>query len=139
MLVIFAEKDPKVMLHHIFALTVLEDYLYWTDWETKSVERCHKYNGTDCSTLTATVHRPMDIHVYHPLRQVAGEIAELKFLTIVMYLGFLFLQCCEGTSVMIGSLLLTTLIFTQLCNVFHKMDMLHFLMHVHTCVLLQVP
>ena len=47
-------------------------YLYWTDWETKSVERCHKYNGTDCSTLTTTVHRPMDIHVYHPLRQVPG-------------------------------------------------------------------
>jgi hypothetical protein len=128
------------MLHHIFALTVLEDYLYWTDWETKSVERCHKYNGTDCSTLTTTVHRPMDIHVYHPLRQVAGEIGEFfKFFTVVMYLGFLFLKCCEGTSVMTGSLLLTTLMFTQLCNVFHKTDVSHFLMHVHTCVLLQIP
>jgi len=119
-LVTFAEKDPKVMLHHIFALTVLEDYLYWTDWETKSVERCHKYNGMDCSTLTTTVHRPMDIHVYHPLRQVAGEIGQLKFFAIIMNLGFLFLQFCKGTSVMIGSLLLTSLIFTQLCNAFHK-------------------
>ncbi|KAF4524352.1 hypothetical protein B566_EDAN007528 [Ephemera danica] len=45
------------------------DYLYWTDWETKSVERCHKYNGGDCRTIISTVHRPMDIHVYHPLRQ----------------------------------------------------------------------
>ncbi|XP_069676734.1 low-density lipoprotein receptor-related protein 1 isoform X1 [Periplaneta americana] len=69
-IILSRERDSKVMLHHIFALTVLEDYLYWTDWETKSVERCHKYNGTDCSTLTTTVHRPMDIHAYHPLRQV---------------------------------------------------------------------
>ncbi|KDR21144.1 hypothetical protein L798_04073, partial [Zootermopsis nevadensis] len=68
-IVLSRERDPKVMLHHIFALTVLEDYLYWTDWETKAVRRCRKYNGTDCSTLTTTVHRPMDIHVYHPLRQ----------------------------------------------------------------------
>jgi hypothetical protein len=75
----FAERDSKAMLHHIFALTVLEDYLYWTDWETKAVRRCRKYNGTDCSTLATTVHRPMDIHVYHPLRQVQGEVGQFKF------------------------------------------------------------
>jgi len=113
------------MLHHIFALTVLEDYLYWTDWETKSVERCHKYSGTDCSTLTTTVHRPMDIHVYHPLRQVAGEIGQLKFLSVIMYLGFLFLHFCKGTNVMIGSLLMTSLIFALLCKVFHKEYVFH--------------
>jgi hypothetical protein len=107
-LVTFSEKDSKVMLHHIFALTVLEDYLYWTDWETKSVERCHKYNGTDCSTLTTTVHRPMDIHVYHPLRQTAGEIRQFKFFSVVTYLGFFFLQGCESMSTLIGSLLLAT-------------------------------
>nr|CAD7417465.1 unnamed protein product [Timema poppensis] len=62
-------KDPNIQLHHIFALTVFEDYVYWTDWEKKSVERCNKYNGTDCKTLTTTVHRPMDIHIFHPYHQ----------------------------------------------------------------------
>ncbi|XP_052130857.1 prolow-density lipoprotein receptor-related protein 1 isoform X2 [Frankliniella occidentalis] len=63
-------KNPKLMLHHIFALAVFEDYLYWTDWETKAVERCNKYSGQDCKHLTTMVHRPMDIHVYHPYRQL---------------------------------------------------------------------
>ncbi|GLH07804.1 Vitellogenin receptor, partial [Gryllus bimaculatus] len=61
--------NSKVMPHHIFALAVFEDYVYWTDWETKSVARCHKYNGSDVKQLTTTVHRPMDIHVFHPYRQ----------------------------------------------------------------------
>ncbi|XP_034243195.1 prolow-density lipoprotein receptor-related protein 1 isoform X1 [Thrips palmi] len=63
-------KNPRLMLHHIFALAVFEDYLYWTDWETKAVERCHKYSGQDCKRLAIMVHRPMDIHVYHPYRQL---------------------------------------------------------------------
>lgn len=61
--------NPDINLHHIFALAVWEDYLYYTDWETKSIERCHKYDGTGCVNVTTTVHRPMDIHVLHPYRQ----------------------------------------------------------------------
>ena len=26
---------PAAKLHHIFALSVFEDYVYWSDWETK--------------------------------------------------------------------------------------------------------
>lgn len=63
-------ENPQLKLHHVFAIAVWEDYLFWTDWETKSVERCHKYRGDDCKTLATTVHRPMDIHVYHPSRQL---------------------------------------------------------------------
>jgi integrin beta 2 len=61
--------NTNARLHHIFALTVFEDSIYWTDWETKSVEKCHKYNGGDRETIITTIHRPMDIQVYHPLRQ----------------------------------------------------------------------
>ncbi|XP_057369206.2 LOW QUALITY PROTEIN: prolow-density lipoprotein receptor-related protein 1-like, partial [Daphnia carinata] len=62
-------ENTNVRLHHICALTVFEDSIYWTDWETKSVEKCHKYNGGDRETIITTIHRPMDIQVYHPLRQ----------------------------------------------------------------------
>lgn len=62
--------NPQLRLHHVFAIAVWEDYLYWTDWELKSVERCHKYRGDDCKTMVTTIHRPMDIHVYHPNRQL---------------------------------------------------------------------
>ncbi|KAG1687419.1 Prolow-density lipoprotein receptor-related protein 1 [Nymphon striatum] len=57
------------LLHHIFSLTVFEDYLYWTDWETKSVERCHKYTGENHQTIAKTIHRPMDLQIYHPNKQ----------------------------------------------------------------------
>ncbi|GFY45676.1 low-density lipoprotein receptor-related protein 1 [Trichonephila inaurata madagascariensis] len=56
-------------VHHIFALTVFEDQLYWTDWVTKSIERCHKYHCANYSTIVTTTHRPMDIQVFHPFRQ----------------------------------------------------------------------
>lgn len=55
--------NPDAKLHHIFAMTVFEDYVYWTDWELKSVERCNKYSGKDCKTVVKLIHRPMDVHV----------------------------------------------------------------------------
>lgn len=60
---------------HIFALTLFEDYVYWTDWETKSINRAHKTTGTNKTLLISTLHRPMDLHVFHALRQPDGEQA----------------------------------------------------------------
>uniref|UniRef100_A0A6Q2Z0Y6 EGF-like domain-containing protein n=1 Tax=Esox lucius TaxID=8010 RepID=A0A6Q2Z0Y6_ESOLU len=57
---------------HIFAMTLFEEYIYWTDWETKSINRCHKTLGTNKTMLISTLHRPMDIHIYHPYRQPEG-------------------------------------------------------------------
>uniref|UniRef100_A0A8C1QPA2 Low density lipoprotein receptor-related protein 1Ab n=1 Tax=Cyprinus carpio TaxID=7962 RepID=A0A8C1QPA2_CYPCA len=54
---------------HIFAMTLFEEYIYWTDWETKSINRAHKTLGTNKTMLISTLHRPMDIHIYHPSRQ----------------------------------------------------------------------
>ncbi|CAG7828356.1 unnamed protein product [Allacma fusca] len=61
--------NPSAKVHHVFAMTVFEDFVYWSDWETKSVERCHKYTGRNQTTVTRTIHRPMDVKVYHPYRQ----------------------------------------------------------------------
>ncbi|XP_016396957.1 low-density lipoprotein receptor-related protein 1 [Sinocyclocheilus rhinocerous] len=54
---------------HIFAMTLFEEYIYWTDWETKSINRAHKTLGTNKTMLISTLHRPMDVHIYHPCRQ----------------------------------------------------------------------
>ncbi|XP_055372745.1 prolow-density lipoprotein receptor-related protein 1 [Condylostylus longicornis] len=62
---------PNLNLHHIFAIAVWEDRIYWSDWETKSIEYCKKYDGSNCSTLITTIHRPMDLRVHHPYRQRA--------------------------------------------------------------------
>ncbi|XP_035218425.1 low-density lipoprotein receptor-related protein 1-like isoform X2 [Stegodyphus dumicola] len=63
-------RGPYDAVHHIFALTVFEDQLYWTDWVTKSIERCHKYHCDNYTTIATTTHRPMDIQVFHPYRQI---------------------------------------------------------------------
>ena len=34
-------------LRHPFGLSVLGDYIYWTDWEQNSVERANKFTGED--------------------------------------------------------------------------------------------
>lgn len=60
---------------HIFAMSLFEEYIYWTDWETKSINRAHKTLGTNKTVLISTLHRPMDIHIYHPYRQPGGESA----------------------------------------------------------------
>lgn len=61
------KKTPN--LHHIFAMTVFEDYIYWSDWDARSIEKCHKYNCRNSTRLTTVTHRPMDLQVYHPSRQ----------------------------------------------------------------------
>ena len=58
-------------LAHIFAITVFEDYIYWTDWENSNVERAHKYTGSNRTAIGSTIHRPMDIQIYHKFRQTS--------------------------------------------------------------------
>lgn len=30
---------------HIFAITLFEEYIYWTDWNMKGISRAKKFNG----------------------------------------------------------------------------------------------
>ncbi|XP_048838951.1 low-density lipoprotein receptor-related protein 1 isoform X2 [Brienomyrus brachyistius] len=54
---------------HVFAITLFEEYIYWTERETKSINRAHKTLGTKKSMLVSTLHEPTGIHIYHPYRQ----------------------------------------------------------------------
>jgi len=48
-------------LPHPFALTVLEDEIYWTDWHTRSVMAADK-TGKRRRTLLNRLHFPMQVH-----------------------------------------------------------------------------
>ena len=63
----------KGNLPHVFALTVFGSELFWTDWEHKSVDKAHKFSGRDKTTIRRFIHRPMDIHIVHPSRQLQCE------------------------------------------------------------------
>ncbi|XP_068625234.1 prolow-density lipoprotein receptor-related protein 1 [Battus philenor] len=79
------EQMPWLRLHHVFALGVWAGRVYWSDWETRALESCrrrpdpHYRESNDsspeqggawrCRTEVHTVHKPMDLRVYHPARQ----------------------------------------------------------------------
>ncbi|XP_040174027.1 putative vitellogenin receptor [Anopheles arabiensis] len=52
------------VLKHPFSIAVFNDRLYWSDWDTKSIQSCDKFTGKMRQTL---VHDRMifDVHVYH--------------------------------------------------------------------------
>ncbi|RWS31434.1 hypothetical protein B4U80_01714 [Leptotrombidium deliense] len=56
-------------LPHPFALTVLGDWIYWTDWNTRSINTCNKVSGGKRRVIFSGQLNPMDIHAYSALRQ----------------------------------------------------------------------
>jgi hypothetical protein len=62
------------MLGHPYAVTVFEDYLYWTDWMTNAVHKFGKFGKeSNISTIAMDLKMPMDVHVYHINRQPDSE------------------------------------------------------------------
>ncbi|XP_071822844.1 low-density lipoprotein receptor-related protein 2-like isoform X2 [Apostichopus japonicus] len=58
--------QPGNEIAHPFALTVFEGWVYWTEWNKKSVNKARKFSGEDQEELVKTEHRPFDIHIMHP-------------------------------------------------------------------------
>lgn len=71
----FQGNDIRLLLaesvHHVFALNLFEDYIYWSDWETKVISRVHKFRATKIVNLTEVQHRPTAIQIVHPLKQIS--------------------------------------------------------------------
>lgn len=62
------------LLSHPFAITLFENYVYWTDWRTNSVVRANKWTGGDVKVVQRTKTQPFDIKVMHPSRQPTDGI-----------------------------------------------------------------
>ncbi|CAN7998808.1 unnamed protein product [Ixodes hexagonus] len=61
-------------LPHPFAVTIFEDTLYWTDWQTKSIHTASKFGHQQPSVLYPKLSYPMDIKVVQSLRQPEGRM-----------------------------------------------------------------
>lgn len=71
-------------VRHVFAMTFFESYIYWTEWETRSIFSVPKSIGQNLTEMDqnaqlesvvevqTNLFRPMDIHVVHPLIQRAA-------------------------------------------------------------------
>uniref|UniRef100_A0A8C5MYQ0 LDL receptor related protein 4 n=1 Tax=Leptobrachium leishanense TaxID=445787 RepID=A0A8C5MYQ0_9ANUR len=60
-------------LSHPFALTQEGRWIYWTDWQTKSIQRVDKYSGRDQKTVLGNVEGLMDIIVVSAHRQTGSN------------------------------------------------------------------
>nr|XP_040025584.1 low-density lipoprotein receptor-related protein 5-like [Gasterosteus aculeatus aculeatus] len=56
-------------LTHPFALTLSEETLYWTDWQTRSIHACNKHSGDKTREILSGIYSPMDIQVLESYRQ----------------------------------------------------------------------
>ncbi|XP_029438438.1 low-density lipoprotein receptor-related protein 4 isoform X2 [Rhinatrema bivittatum] len=69
-------KLRQVLISHVshpFALTQQDRWIYWTDWQTKSIQRVDKYSGRNKETVLANVEDLMDIIVVSPQRQTGSN------------------------------------------------------------------
>lgn len=55
-------------LPHPFGLTLYGQRIYWTDWQTKSIQSADLQTGLDRETLQENLENLMDIHVFHRQR-----------------------------------------------------------------------
>ena len=54
-------------VNHPYGLTLLHNYIYWTDWNTNSVYRADVNTGANVKLLMANLGKPMDIHAYRAI------------------------------------------------------------------------
>ncbi|CAL4165319.1 unnamed protein product, partial [Meganyctiphanes norvegica] len=52
-----------------YSLTLYEDYVYWADWKTGSIERANKTNGQNRTKIQGDLDYIVDLLVFHSSRQ----------------------------------------------------------------------
>ena len=56
---------------HPFGLTLYQDMLYWTDWNSQSISRLNLSNGKKEMVITG-MKKPMDIHLHDSSVTISG-------------------------------------------------------------------
>ncbi|XP_077472512.1 low-density lipoprotein receptor-related protein 2a isoform X9 [Stigmatopora argus] len=62
-----------LVLQHPHAITIFEDFVYWTDRYINRVMRAHKWHGGNQTVMLFNLPQPMGLVAMHPARQPAGN------------------------------------------------------------------
>eukprot|EP00061_Rhincodon_typus_P006918 g28044.t1 len=57
-------------VQHPYGLTLLDSHIYWTDWQTRSIQRADKNTGSDIITVRGNLPGLMDIQAIDRTRPV---------------------------------------------------------------------
>lgn len=68
------------VLQHPHAITIFEDFVYWTDRYINRVMRAHKWHGENQTVMLFNLPQPMGLATVHPARQPAGNQPSKLFL-----------------------------------------------------------
>lgn len=52
-------------LPHLFGFSLLGDFLYWTDWQRRSIDRAHKITGLQRETIVEQIPNVMGLRAVH--------------------------------------------------------------------------
>ena len=64
-------------LLHPFGLAVFEDFIYWSDLRSKTLNRCDKFKCTNQTFIAQRFKHPLAVAVAHPVVQPAGQSVTL--------------------------------------------------------------
>lgn len=98
----FAALNKKV-LQHPHAITIFEDFVYWTDRYINRVIRAHKWHGENQTVMLYNLPQPMGLVAVHPSRQPAGRTRTYIFgmvigrLKIYIWHGDIISWYCHST------------------------------------------
>ena len=59
---------------HPFSISVFEDNIYWTDWDSGAVEVANKFNGTNRGQVIQSHLRLLGVKVVHQALQLPGSV-----------------------------------------------------------------
>lgn len=65
--------DRSSSVRYPFGLTLLDDYLYWTDQSRNAVYHADKRTASNPKVLVSGLSRPMDIHAYDRNEKLPGK------------------------------------------------------------------
>ncbi|EDO45218.1 predicted protein [Nematostella vectensis] len=64
---------------HPYAISIFQQYMYWDDWSTRSIQRALKRDGSSRFTIKSGLTGVMDLKVFHQDAQTAGTCAPGQF------------------------------------------------------------
>ena len=65
--------EPNGALNHPFSISVLEDWVFWTNWQNSStLYKANKFDGSSLTKVSEASVKPISVAVWHAFRQPAS-------------------------------------------------------------------
>lgn len=74
-------------VQHPYGLTLLGSHIYWTDWQSRSIQRADKNTGTNTITVRSNLPGLMDIQAVDMERPLGESVIQQEVDHLQVYLA----------------------------------------------------